>query len=119
MLAQDPALDAPISLASPLPGPASLPLALTSFVGRERELTELATLLHDERLVSLVGPAGVGKSRLALELARGLVDDQEVWFVELAPVVDAGAVAEAVAVAVGAPERLVTTAASPRRRPSG
>src|SRR6188472_987296 len=107
VLAQDPALDAPISLASPLPGPASLPLALTSFVGRERELKELATMLHDERLVSLVGPAGVGKSRLALELARGLADDQEVWFVELAPVVDAGAVAEAVAVAVGAPERLV------------
>ena len=88
VLAQDPALDAPIALASPLPGPASLPLALTSFVGREREVTELSALLHDERLVSLVGPAGVGKSRLALELARGLADDQEVWFVELAPVVD-------------------------------
>src|SRR4051794_12356023 len=105
VLAQDPALEAPIALASPLLGPASLPLALTSFVGRERELTELSALLRAERLVSLVGPAGVGKSRLALELARTLADDQEVWFVELAPVADASGVAEAVAVAVGAPQR--------------
>jgi ATP/maltotriose-dependent transcriptional regulator MalT len=60
------------------PGTA-LPVPLTSFVGRERETDEIAALLQGHRLVTLTGPAGAGKTRLALQLAasaaEGLPDD--------------------------------------------
>lgn len=49
-----------------------LPLKLTSFVGRQHELTEMRHRLEVARLVSLVGPGGIGKTRLALEVARTL-----------------------------------------------
>ena len=106
VLAQDPALDG-TDLRSPPRCPGRPRSRSADLVRRSRTRADASSrrCCTDERLVSLVGPAGVGKSRLALELARGLADDEEVWFVELAPVADAGAVAEAVAVAVGAPER--------------
>jgi predicted ATPase/DNA-binding SARP family transcriptional activator len=66
--------------------PSSLPQQLTSFIGRERELAEVATLLHSSRLLTLTGAGGCGKTRLALELAgqrRGDFADG-VWPVELA-----------------------------------
>lgn len=71
------------------PKSANLPAALTPFLGRERELAELARLLADPkvRLLSIVGPGGMGKSRLAVEAARqetGRYPDG-VWFVPLAP----------------------------------
>ena len=64
------ALKLAASIAHAVPG--NLPVRSTSFVGRERELAELASLLADAdaRLVTIVGPAGVGKTRLALEAAR-------------------------------------------------
>ncbi|MFI6907886.1 BTAD domain-containing putative transcriptional regulator [Nonomuraea sp. NPDC050394] len=70
--------------------PARLPATLTSFVGRERELARLAELLAAARLVTIVGPGGAGKTRLALEAAA--VDrahgQGRVWFVPLAGVDD-------------------------------
>ena len=81
---------------------ARLPTPLTSFVGRHAELADLHAAIATARLVTVVGPAGVGKSRLVLEAARELASTREVWYVELAPVTDAMAVPEAVASTVGA-----------------
>jgi predicted ATPase len=104
VLAHDPALAAPIPLKRIAAAP-GIPTPLTSFVGRHRELTLLEEAVTRSRLTSVVGPGGVGKSRLVLELIRrGLLDCDEVWFVELAPVTPTG-VSDAVAVGVGALER--------------
>jgi len=64
----------------------SLPASSTSFVGREEDLGKLGALLREHRVVTLTGPPGVGKSRLALETARSLENEFEdgVWFVDLA-----------------------------------
>ena len=76
----------------------NLPAETTSFVGRRRELAEIRKKLSTSRLVSLVGPGGVGKTRLALraaaDLARGFADGA--WLVELAEVHDGALVADAV-----------------------
>ncbi len=104
VLAHDPALAAPIAL-SPLVVRPVVPAPLTSFVGRRRELPALRAAVDATRLTTIVGPGGVGKTRLALELVRQLADEREVWFVELAPVVEAASVAETIAIGLGAPER--------------
>ena len=64
----------------------NLPLLRTSFVGREVETTELGKLIDEERLVTVLGPGGLGKTRLALEVARASVADfpDGVWAVLLA-----------------------------------
>ncbi|MGJ6964045.1 BTAD domain-containing putative transcriptional regulator [Streptosporangium sp. G11] len=72
---------------------------LTSFVGREDETSRLRALLGEARLVTLVGPGGAGKTRLAGEVAAG--ERGEVCFVELAPVLDEGEAAQAVLGALG------------------
>ena len=78
--------------------PAALPLSLTAFVGRETELGEIATLLRDERLITLTGAAGIGKTRTALEVARSLiVAADQACFVALAAVADASLVATTIA----------------------
>jgi predicted ATPase/DNA-binding CsgD family transcriptional regulator len=93
--------------APPSPAPAALPPALTSFVGRARERAELAAALHGQRLVSAVGPGGVGKTRLALAVAAD-VDDRfadGVWYVDLVPVTDATMIAPTIAAALGLGEQ--------------
>jgi predicted ATPase/tetratricopeptide (TPR) repeat protein len=82
-----------------------LPASLTSFVGRDGELQELLGLVHRTRLVTLTGPGGVGKTRLALETAAGL-ERAGGWpggmcFVELAGTEDPDLVAEVVAEGLG------------------
>ncbi len=77
-----------------------LPRQLTGFVGRERELAELGRLLNDARLLTLTGPGGCGKTRLALELAARQ-DAQQARFVELAPIRDPALVAGETATALG------------------
>lgn len=71
----------------------NLPTQLTAFVGRQRELDELTRLLSDPdtRLVTLIGPGGIGKTRVAIEASRTQIEqfEQGVYLVELAPV-DAG-----------------------------
>jgi len=89
--------------ATPVRAPHNLPLRLTSFVGRERELTEVWRLLDRSRLVTLTGPGGCGKTRLSIEAAsgrlRGFPDG--VWLVDLAPLADQSLVPDAVAEALG------------------
>lgn len=87
--------------------PHNLPLQLTSFIGRGREQAEVRDLLATTRLLTLTGPGGAGKTRLALRVAVNLVDDYAdgVWFVDLAPLADSALVPQAVASALGIPER--------------
>jgi predicted ATPase/class 3 adenylate cyclase len=79
--------------------PNNLAQQLNSFVGRERELTEVRAQLDAARLVTLLGTGGIGKSRLSVQLGAELMDDfpDGVWFVELAPLTDPRLVAQAVA----------------------
>ena len=83
----------------------NLPNALTTFVGRVAEITDVRRALHDHRLVTLTGPGGAGKTRLAYEAAGDAGPDfaDGVWVAELASVHDAVGVARGVAAAVGAP----------------
>src|SRR5271163_4308708 len=83
--------------------PGNLRPAVTSFIGRESEVAELQTMLKAHRLVTLTGVGGVGKTRLALEVAGRLVDEfpDGVWFFELAAVTDPAAVPDAVAAVLG------------------
>src|SRR2546421_4094473 len=69
----------------------NLPHSLTSFIGRKREVRQVRVLVADTRLVTLTGSGGTGKTRLALEAARGLVDHfaDGVWLLELAPLTEA------------------------------
>jgi AAA ATPase-like protein len=85
----------------------NVPVHLTSFVGRERELAELAQLLDDVRLLTLVGAGGVGKTRLALRLATDMVSSMAdgVWVVELAALQDPELVPHAVAATLSVRER--------------
>jgi predicted ATPase/DNA-binding XRE family transcriptional regulator len=101
----------------------NVPPPLTTFIGRERELEEVTRLLGATRLLTLTGPGGTGKTRLALEVAAGLLDQyqQGVWLVELAPLTDAMGVPAAVAAALGVREEagqslLATLAAALRAR---
>src|SRR6266516_1415107 len=121
LLAQDPALPTAPELsvgarqpapsagapwaAQPTAAPSNLRVPLTSFVGREHEIGQVASLLGRGRLVTLVGPGGAGKTRLAVEamtrlLAAGEVGRDGAWVVELAslrdPALLAGAVLDAV-----------------------
>lgn len=99
ILIQDPDL----SPATPSTARTNLRPALTSFIGRATNLREVSELLVSARLVSLIGPAGSGKTRLATEVARGLVEDfpDGVWFVDLAPLTSPDQVADAIAAPLG------------------
>ncbi|MFC6015153.1 adenylate/guanylate cyclase domain-containing protein [Plantactinospora solaniradicis] len=83
--------------------PHNLPTQVTSFVGRKVERAELDHLIDDHRLVTVVGAGGAGKTRLAVELAGGVVESYPdgVWFVDIATVTDPGLVAFAVAAVLG------------------
>ncbi|HTH70250.1 MAG TPA: tetratricopeptide repeat protein [Candidatus Saccharimonadales bacterium] len=84
----------------------SLPAAVTAFVGREREVSEVRALVREHRLVTLTGPAGTGKTRLSVEAAAGLdVDARDgVFFVPLATVTDPALIPAAIATAIALPE---------------
>jgi predicted ATPase/DNA-binding SARP family transcriptional activator len=81
----------------------NLPVALTSFVGRAGELSEVAILLATSRLLTLIGIGGAGKTRLALQAAAGALGrfPDGAWFVELAPVRNPDLVANQVVTALG------------------
>lgn len=85
----------------------NLPTPLTRFVGRRRELAELRSMLEKERLITLTGPGGTGKTRLAMETARSMTDafPDGVWFVALDVVRDPGLVVATIAQVLNVPEQ--------------
>jgi predicted ATPase/class 3 adenylate cyclase/DNA-binding CsgD family transcriptional regulator/Tfp pilus assembly protein PilF len=84
----------------------NLSVQASSFIGRERELAQLRSLLEASRLVTIVGSGGSGKTRLALQLAVELLDGSGdgVWFVDLAPLADPDLLALTVASVLGVRE---------------
>jgi predicted ATPase/DNA-binding NarL/FixJ family response regulator/DNA-binding transcriptional regulator YiaG len=120
------------AIPSPPPVATNLPIPISSFIGRRRELGELRVLLAGARLVTLTGPGGCGKTRLALELAREALGDrgravrtqssvpspqswEGIWLVELASLADGRRLPQAIAAALGIAEQpgrpLLTTLA--------
>jgi transcriptional regulator with XRE-family HTH domain len=84
----------------PVSGPSgNLPLQLTSFVGRASEVAAIDALIRANRLVTLTGSGGVGKTRVALQVAAGLAERMAdgTWFVELASLVDAALIPSTIA----------------------
>jgi class 3 adenylate cyclase len=83
--------------------PGNLRPATTSFIGRESEVAELQAAVKAHRLMTLTGVGGVGKTRLAVEVAARLADEfpDGVWFFDLAAVADPAAVPDAVAAVLG------------------
>jgi len=81
----------------------NLPVQLTSFIGRQQELVEAQDKLAGAHLLTLIGPGGIGKTRLSLQIASDQVDnfDAGIWLVELAVVTDPGQVPAAVAFVLG------------------
>ncbi|HSC90187.1 MAG TPA: BTAD domain-containing putative transcriptional regulator [Gaiellaceae bacterium] len=102
-LYRDLLLQAPRLALEPPEPPSNLPTRLTSFVGRRRELEEVAELLEAGRLLTLTGAGGIGKTRLALEVARQVRAQFPggVWWIDLAPVTDPEAVLDEVARILG------------------
>ena len=86
--------------------PNNLPIQLTTLVGREREVADVRRLLTSTRLLTLTGPGGCGKTRLALQVAADLVEHypQGVWLVDLAPLAESGLVPQSVASVLGVRE---------------
>ena len=91
--------------------PNNLPLELSSFVGRDREVAKIEALLAEHRLLTLTGPGGSGKTRLALAVASEVLEAFEdgAWLVELAPLSDPNLVPQAVTSALGVRETPGTT----------
>jgi predicted ATPase/DNA-binding CsgD family transcriptional regulator len=85
----------------------SLPVQLTSFVGRGSQMTDVRTLLADNRLVTLIGAGGAGKTRLAVEIAARIAAEfrDGVWYVDMAPTTYAEVVPVVVARALGLPDQ--------------
>jgi len=85
----------------------NLPVQLTTFIGRERELSEVKRLLTSHRLLTLTGAGGVGKTRLSLQVAADLIETftDGVWLVELAPLIDPSLLPQAVASTLGVKEK--------------
>jgi class 3 adenylate cyclase len=83
--------------------PNNLPVQLTSFVGREKELADVKRLLHNAHLLTLIGPGGTGKTRLSIQAASEMLDQYPhgVWFVELAPILYPLLVPRTTAMALG------------------
>jgi predicted ATPase/DNA-binding CsgD family transcriptional regulator len=96
----------------PFPGPrqdrrsGNVPLALTSLIGRDDDIDGVSRALDEHRLVTLVGPGGVGKTRLALEIGRMRQrrHPDGAWFIDLSPQTDASLVPSAFATALGVQE---------------
>src|SRR5438309_11090212 len=88
--------------------PNNLPLQLSSFIGRQREIDEVTRLLSTTRLLTLTGAGGCGKTRLALQVASGFCRGRSetcpypdgIWFVDFAPLSDPSLVPQRLALAL-------------------
>jgi predicted ATPase/DNA-binding winged helix-turn-helix (wHTH) protein len=104
------------------PGSSNLPAPTSDLVGRETHLSDVEALVVANRLVTLVGAGGIGKTRIAIELARRLSPkfDEGVWVIDLASLSDPGRVRSTVGAALGLGEALASaerfTAALDSRR---
>ncbi len=100
LTAEPAAMPAP---AVPQPGTHNLPLAMTRMIGREEVVAALVSRLSRQRLVTVVGPGGIGKTTVALAVAERMIADYEdgVWLVDLAPLTDPRLVPSAVATVLG------------------
>lgn len=118
ILAQDAALAPAPPAARPSRATRHVPAQITSFLGRTDDLTALAGLLEAHRLVTVTGPGGIGKTRLARELAAARNDPDGPWFVEFAGLGEGEALQEAVVRVLGlaAPGGLDTLTALLRDR---
>jgi len=87
--------------------PNNLPHSLTRFIGRRPDLTQLGRRLEAVRLLTLTGAGGIGKTRLAIELAGRLMPRYRdgIWLIDLAPLVEASGIAERIASELGLQER--------------
>jgi predicted ATPase/class 3 adenylate cyclase/DNA-binding CsgD family transcriptional regulator len=96
----------PLRVSSPVAS-ARLPAQLTSFVGRDGELTQLRKLLGQSRVVTLTGAGGVGKTRLAIQVAAAVAPEfgDGAWYADLAPLNDPELVVVTVARALGLPDQ--------------
>jgi hypothetical protein len=99
--------------------PDRLPLQLTSFIGREVECAAVTELVETNRLVTLTGAGGCGKTRLALRVAADVAETYQdgVWWVDLAPLADDALLVDAIAVALVAEASRVRTRAVGARCP--
>ena len=110
ILSQDPSLDAPATVRAGnetwTEHHSTMPESLTPLVGRDQELSDLKLLFDDRRFMTLVGPGGVGKTRLAIEVARAQsgVLTHGACLVELAPLGDPAGVRAAIALALDLPD---------------
>lgn len=86
----------------------NLPRQLTSFIGREDELNQIQTLLGENRLLTLLGPGGSGKTRLAIQTADEVLHDfqQGVWWVDLSPLAEPDLVVQSIARVLGVKDQL-------------
>jgi predicted ATPase/DNA-binding XRE family transcriptional regulator len=109
LLAREPSMLASTPLQKQEPFRHNLPMQLTSFIGRERELEEVKRLLSNTRLLTLTGIGGTGKTRLALHLAADMLALKQfangVWLVDFAPLADSTFITQAVASALGVREQ--------------
>ena len=87
--------------------PNNLPTQLTTFIGREKEIAELKQELDENRLITLTGSGGTGKTRLSLQVAADLLEKFEhgVWFVELAPLTDPELIPQTILSTIGISEQ--------------
>lgn len=92
--------------------PHNLPVQLSSFIGREDQIKEVADTVSHSRLTTLTGIGGVGKTRLALQVAAEVLGefDDGAWFAELAPLAEPGLLADTVANALAVPQDSTATA---------
>jgi predicted ATPase/DNA-binding SARP family transcriptional activator len=99
-------MEPPAAVAPPRPASHNLPVPTTSFVGREIEIAEVKRLLKHNRLMTLTGSGGCGKTRLALRVANDLIEEYPdgVWWVELAALSDPALVCQTVAEVLGVRE---------------
>ena len=83
--------------------PNNLPVQLTSFIGREKEMAEIKQALAEHRLVTLTGSGGAGKSRLSLQVAADMLDQfpNGIWLVELAPLTEPDLIPQTILSATG------------------